>query len=215
MGDIFSYDGKLMQWGRKLADLMVLNVLTVILSLPLLTAGTAFTAMHYALYKLSKDEDASVVKDYFRGFAQNFWKSTVLWVIFAVVAAVLVGDYYYFTRVSIQKNTIGIVLLVFGVVIWLVSFTWGLILQARYENGVRETLKNSLIVGVSQVKYTVPILLLKLIPLVLLFFVPQIRGVVLIVGFSGCGYLQAKLYSKVYEKCEENAEVLEDKEIDQ
>ena len=46
---IFDLDSPLMNVLNKMADLMWLNILTLICCIPIITAGAAFTSMHYAV----------------------------------------------------------------------------------------------------------------------------------------------------------------------
>ena len=55
MDKIFNLDGKLMQTMNKFADIMFLNVITLICCIPIITIGPAITAMHYVLLKMFRN----------------------------------------------------------------------------------------------------------------------------------------------------------------
>lgn len=203
MKGIFDYDSKFMQWACRAAEYMFLNILTVLCSLPIITAGAAFTAMYYTLSKMGNDACSSVGKEFFKSFRMNLLQSTVLELMYLILALILWGDYYVVNNVWHQKNIFLMVLLAIGVILWLLSFTWGFILQARYNNPLKATIKNTVVVGGFQIIYTIPVLVLKIAPWVLLVFVPDTAPFVLMFGFSASGYAQEKLYRNVYRKCEE------------
>lgn len=46
MSGVFNLDGPFMKYGNKFADLMVLNLLTVVCSIPVVTIGASYSAMH-------------------------------------------------------------------------------------------------------------------------------------------------------------------------
>lgn len=192
-----------MQWGYRASEYMLLNILTVVCSLPIITAGAAFTAMHYTLHKMGKDTCVSVGRLFFKAFRMNLFQSVFLELFYLVTALVLGIDYYVINKVICQKNVFLMILLGVGVIVWCISFTWGFILQARYENPLKVTLKNTVVVGGFQIFYSIPVFILKILPWFLLVFVAEIAPVVLMIGFSLSGYLQEKLYRKVYKKCEE------------
>ena len=50
---IFDLDSPLMNVLNKMADLMWLNILTLICCIPVITAGAALTSMHYVALKVS------------------------------------------------------------------------------------------------------------------------------------------------------------------
>lgn len=202
MKNIFSYDSKLVQFGSKAADLMIVNLLTVICSLPLVTIGASVTAMHHTLFKIYQEEGQSVFKEYFKSFRNNFKQSTALWLVYMIFGGILGVDYFILTRVLNKMNLFFLVFMLLGAAVLLISLSWGFILQSRYENTIANTLKNSLIIGISQLKYTILILVLILIPLLLLFLIPKMTSVIYLIGFTLAGYLQTKLYSKVFSKFE-------------
>ena len=42
---------------NKVTDLLILNLVTLLLCLPVITAGAALTAMHYVLLKMGREEE--------------------------------------------------------------------------------------------------------------------------------------------------------------
>ena len=68
-------DSPFMRVLGRIADLMIINFLTILLCIPVVTAGAAFTAMHYVMLKLVRDEEGYIVKQYFKSFKENFVQS--------------------------------------------------------------------------------------------------------------------------------------------
>ena len=68
---LFDMDSPLMIGLNKMADLMILNLLTILCCLPVVTVGASLTAMHYMVIKLIRNEESYVVKGFFRSFKQN------------------------------------------------------------------------------------------------------------------------------------------------
>ena len=62
---LFNLDSPLMQFLNKVADLMWLNVLTLICCIPIVTVGPALTALHYMALKIARDEECYIARDYF------------------------------------------------------------------------------------------------------------------------------------------------------
>ena len=82
----FSINSPVIQFLAKVWDLIVLNILTVILSLPIVTIGAANTALHYAVDKLFAEE-GTLLKNYFHSFKINFKQSTLCWLLLLVLSA--------------------------------------------------------------------------------------------------------------------------------
>ena len=56
MKNLFNPDNPIMNFIGKLLDCFFLNILWVITSIPIITAGAATTALYYCTIKLAKDE---------------------------------------------------------------------------------------------------------------------------------------------------------------
>ena len=92
MSKLFRMDSPLMRFLTKIADLMVLNILFCVSSIPLITIGASWTALYSVTLKMVRDEEGSVSRSYFRSFRQNFRQATLLWLGVLVVLALLVLD---------------------------------------------------------------------------------------------------------------------------
>ena len=72
MGGIFNIDGPVMRTLTKVADLMILNVLAMICSIPVFTAGAALTALHYMSLKIVRGEEGYIIRGFFKSFKEKF-----------------------------------------------------------------------------------------------------------------------------------------------
>ena len=72
-----------------LGQMILLNFLWMVCSLPVITAGASTTALFYCTLKLHKDKDISVIRDFFKSFRQNFMQSTIAWVLLLLAGGVL------------------------------------------------------------------------------------------------------------------------------
>ena len=89
----FDMDNPVMRTLSMLADIVILNLLTLFCSLPIVTAGAAFTALNDACIRLVRMEDGELGRDYFRAFKANFKNGTLAWLLFLACAVLLYLDY--------------------------------------------------------------------------------------------------------------------------
>lgn len=83
MGNIFSYDSKVMRALMYVGDMIILNILFLICSIPLVTIGAAQTGLYTGIRVLQDPEDdSSPAAAFFKGFANGFLKITLVWVCF-------------------------------------------------------------------------------------------------------------------------------------
>lgn len=95
MKNLFSMDSKLMQVLGFIADLILLNLLFLLCCLPIVTIGAAQAGLYNAVRILQdREDDSSVFKAFFRGFASGFVKVTGLHLIMLALEAILLVTVY-------------------------------------------------------------------------------------------------------------------------
>lgn len=155
MSKLFRMDSPLMRFLTKIADLMVLNILFCVTSIPLITIGASWTALYSVTLKMVRDEEGSVSRSYFRSFRQNFRQATLLWLGVLVVLALLVLDIRVLNGMA-GGTAPG--LLRVGVEI--LAFLGIMVLQylfpslARFEASLADTLKNACMMALAHLPKT-------------------------------------------------------------
>lgn len=199
---LFDMDSPLMNGLNKMADLMILNLLTILCCLPVVTVGASLTAMHYMVIKLIRNEESYVVKGFFRSFKQNLRQGTIIWLLQLFVIIVLGFDYYllFFTGTS-YPTVFQIVLFVVSVVVLVISmFVYPIL--SKFDNTVLRTLKNAMFIGMLQLPKAILMALMFAVPVIIGLLMPEIIPIVLLFGITVPAYGGAKLYNKFFEKME-------------
>ena len=196
-------DSPFMQFMNKVADLMILNLLTIVCMIPIITTGAALTAMHYQVLKIVRDEECYIVKGYFKAFRENFKQSTAIWLIMLVIGVILGGDLYImYARAEdfhvIFRAILGTIA-IFAVFTLLYVFP----VQAKFANPVFRTIKNALAMSILQAPKSVLMVILYLIPMLLGVFVPNVFPLVMLFGMTAPAFLSAKMYNKLFLKLED------------
>lgn len=202
---IFAADGKLARFLNTLGNLIVLNILTILLMTPVITAGAAMTALYTMTMRMARNEEGSIIKGYFRAFADNFKQATILWIIGGGLILFLFFDIWLLK--SIEGNFgLGYRLLLLVIALF---FSMELIhvfaVLARFDNTIKNTIKNALLFCVGYFPQAILMLVVTLIPLVLLIASWRFISVNFLIGISGPAYLAGwyfKFIFKNYEKQE-------------
>ena len=202
MGGIFNLDSTFMKYANKFADLMFLNMITIIFCIPIFTIGASLTAMHTMVLKIYRDEESYVIKGFFKAFKENFKQATIMWLLYLVMLLVLFLDFWYIRNYDINIPKFFNYALIFITVLGAFSFTWAFILQSRYENKIINTLKNSLIIGASQFFYSIMMIILAALPIICLAIFTVALPVCFAFGMTLPALLQAMLYSRVFDRLE-------------
>ncbi len=197
-------DSPLMQALTKVADLMILNFLTIICCIPIITAGAAFTALHYQVLKMIRNEETYVVRGYFKSFKENFKQSTIIWLFVLLVVAFIIFDYLIigFSEEGGMAYWYGVVIGAFAIFI---AFTVTMVfpIQAKFSNTVLRTIKNAMAISVLKFPQTILMIIMYVFPFLLGYFFFQLIPLVLMFGFSAPAYGSAALYNKFFKKLED------------
>lgn len=209
MNRFFSLDSPVMAGLTKMADMIILNLVAFFCCIPVITAGASLTALHYVALKIVRDEECYILKSFFKSFKENFKQSTLIWLIMLLVGALFVVD-FVIVRDSLGTTLpswTGVALL--GVMLLTaLAFTLVFPLQAKFENTIRTTIKNSVLMGIMILPKTVLMLASWALPLICIFYFPQILPVTFCFGLSGPAMICALLYNKTFKKFEPEQETV-------
>lgn len=200
----FNYDNPIMQFLSRLTDIFILNILFIVCSIPVVTIGASATALYSVTLKMAKNEESYIFRSFFGAFKSNFKQSTISWLILMFIGTVLWGDYRALGIMGEPLQRIfSFVLFAVGV---LVLFTALYLFPyiARFENTIKNSIKNSFMISIAQLPYTLLLLLLFALAAAFTIFI-DFRVTVfvwLVIGFSGIAYLNSFLLRKAFKRFE-------------
>ena len=191
---------------RLLGDLLLLNLLTIICSLPVVTAGASLSAMYAVLFdRRHNDGSVPVVKTFFHAFGQNFLQATVLELILAVLAVLAFGDFWFAGNVQpplrIVYQVIGTVIVILALTVFLLAFTQ----QSIFRNTVKNYLKNTVLLAFCAPGRLVLAMAVWIAPWYLMVILPEVfllkfGYLYLLWGFSFPAWMTVWLLDYVFEK---------------
>lgn len=200
---IFDLDSPLMTALSKVADLMLLNFLALICCIPIFTAGASLTALHYMVLKLARNEEGYIARGFFKSFKQNFKQATIIWLMLLVMIVVLVLDFYIVLQSTSRFSLVLLVIILLVTV--LVSFTATFVFPvlAKFDNTIKSTIKNALMMSILQFPKTILMIIINLVPIALVLLSFSMLPMLLLFGMSVPAYLSALLYKKFFKKLED------------
>lgn len=163
---LFSVDGALYQFMSRMLDVLKLSILWIICSLPIITVGASTVAAMYVALKMVDDEEGYIVKQFFKGFKDNWKKGTLLWLINIVSAYAIYLDFQFFE--VIDGNPIVFLLIGIASIVLLISaMLYSYPLLARYKNTLIHTIQNSIDITRKYMARTLMIVLIVFFEVVL------------------------------------------------
>lgn len=209
MKNLFNLDTPLMQMLTRVGDMIIINFLTIICSLPIITAGAAISATHRIMQDFLMDNETTIVRTYFRAFKENFKQATLVWLALVVIIAALLADVFLinlFIQGSLRSFFVillsAVALIVFAISMYIFP------LLTRYRNTLPQHLRNSLILMITKLPRTIGMMALHALPFVILWVSYNLFLQTLIfwlfVGASFTIFMDTFLLKPVFQQLEKN-----------
>lgn len=213
MKGLFNYDGPVMSVMSRIADLIILNILTVLCCIPIITAGAALTALHYMTIKMVRKEECYIVRGYFKSFKQNFRQATIIWLILLAAMFIIWGDFHILNSgiISLPKAFSVIIMAVGFLFMMMVIYTFPVL--ARFDNTIRNTLKNAFFMSILNLPRTLLVIVIYVLPFVIMLTAPILMPIIFLGGLSIPVYLASYMFVKIFKKFEPQEEVIEEDDV--
>ena len=202
---LFSYDSKFSQIMLKLCYSCYLNLLWMVCSLPVFTAGAATAALYDVTLRLAREEEPPLTSRFFKAFRDNFRQATILWLILLGVGALLGADGYILYHLSKGTTgvvpvvcTLGLALIIAAAIAYVIVLLYVFPLVASVKNTNWAMLKNALLIGIHYLFCTI---LVFAIHFAMFFAVVAIYTPLIIFGEGLCALLSSYLLGKVIRAC--------------
>lgn len=202
MGSLFRWDSPLGQAAAKAGNLVILNILWLVCSLPVITMGAATTAMYYTVFQMQTNAEETMFRPFFRAFAKNFKQATLLWIPILLIAAVLVLDVRYLFALN-SSTFVGVVVFIVCAVFLMVQ-SHLLPQLARFETTLKSVLSNGALLTILHMPSSLMMAVLNVLPVVIFFLFPLdfMRWLPLwaFIWFSLVAYINGRMLLKIWSK---------------
>ena len=101
------FEGFMEKLAGRLTNIVLLGFFSLLFSLPVVTLGASFTALHDAMSQYVVYEADKPLKIFFSSFKKYFRISTVVWLVHALAFAILILDYLYYKGGDTTMDILG------------------------------------------------------------------------------------------------------------
>ncbi len=198
MSGIFSQEGKLSLILGRVGDLILLNLLTILCSIPVVTFGAAVSALYYCVLKIQQGEEGSLGRMYFSAFRDNLQKSSVIGIAGLVCAGLIWLDLRLFAGYTVQAAAVyrGILLVLLALVILFTLFC--LVTAGWFENTLRNTVKNGVLFCLIHPLMSLAVGALTIAPVFLVMLSFRLLFIVFLLGIAVPAYLNGLYFRKLF-----------------
>lgn len=210
MNRLFNPDNPIMQFISKIFDLIVLNLIFIFSCVPVITIGASLTGLYYVSLKILRGDDPYIWQNFWKAFRQNFKQATLLWLLAIAIFIFIAMDFYIIN----SADTTAFAILRVG--LWIISalllsmFIYLFPIISHFVCTTRQALKNSLLMTIGYLPYTVIFLAIYGVILYLCSHTPQTFAMVVVVsgvcGFSVVAFTLSIFFDKIFQQYEPEKE---------
>ncbi len=188
-------EGSVVNGLNRLIDLILLNILWFVCSIPIFTLGATTCAVYDITMKYALHQDPSIVSTFFGSFKNNFKKGTALFFIFLAMGLFIGFDLFcaFWWDISIKFVMIVVILAVGYFYLAVISHVFPVL--SYFDTGVKETIKKSFFLSMSNGIYTIFIMVLNILPILAIIAFPSLFGQIIffwfIIGFAMIAFLNS------------------------
>lgn len=166
LSHLLNLDSPLLKFLSRAVDLVVLNFLFLLCCIPIITIGASITALYAVLMKVVRDEDKHIVKSFLSSFIKNFFQSTIVWIIMLAAGSLFLVNFLLLGNLSgVPKVFFLSTLILFGFV-YFCSLFFSFPYIARYEDTIKKSILNSLLIGLSNIHYLLLMSMFTVVPII-------------------------------------------------
>jgi len=203
MDKIFNSENPVMRFLARLVDLAILNVITLLYCIPVITAGGALTAMNYVLLHLHRGDESYIIRMFRKSFRENFKQGIPEGLLTLAVAGIAAVDLLALHGSESRAATMMMIIITIITVMLFVACVYMFALQSRYENTVGGTIMNALRLAIANLPRSAGMAIVWLIWILVLIYLYKAASMFFLVfGLSLPGYLCTMLYNRIFENLE-------------
>jgi uncharacterized membrane protein YesL len=150
MKGLFSIEGVIYKIMTMIYQLVILNLLWCVASIPVITVGASTTALFYVVGKIARKEEVHEFRDFIKSFKNNFKQATCIWLILCAAYSMIFTNLSFLEQYSSMGGLMLVVQLpVLAMVAIVTVFVFPIL--SRYESDTMVIIKVSWILGLKHI----------------------------------------------------------------
>lgn len=168
MGKLFRPNSWLMNGLTFIGDLITLNLLWLLCCIPIVTIGPSTTALYSVTRQLVSGNAPAVAKSFFQAFRNNFKQAFILSLVLLFFITLAVGYFSLAVTGALAEYGALQYLCWFAIAVISIVSSYAFPLLATFETTTLNTLKNAIVLPLSNLLIAIIVTFLNLFPLILL-----------------------------------------------
>ena len=196
---MFNYDNIIFRLLSKIADCVCLSMIFIVSCIPIITIGTAWSALYYTTQKVIKREEGYLWKEYWKFFRENLKQGIVLWLIALAVCVILLGDIAIIRNITnagkiVEFGNVFFAITFIFVILW---FNYIFAYLAKFHDKNKKILKNAFILGISELPKTILLAVVLVICCLLVYLMPLLFLFIPVIYAFIAGWIMESIFKKI------------------
>lgn len=186
----------------KIFDLILLNILFIVCSLPVITIGASITALYAVLLKMTENEEGYIARGFLSAFKRNFRQSTIVWIILLIIGAFIAIDITIIFNAKGTIRNVSFVLISIVSLFYIMEVIFIFPLIAKFENTTLRMFKNAVLIPASKLPAAVMVMVIVIMCIVVTFLnqATILYGAIIwnVIGVALVGYAVSFLLNAIF-----------------
>ena len=196
-------EGPIADFLNRFMNLLLLNVLWFLCSLPIITLGASTCAVYEVTLQYSFQEDPPIFNTFFHAFRRHLKKATALFFIFAAAGLFLLIDFWCALHWLTPLRTIIIIVILSVSYFYLAILSHVFPVLAYFDTGITESIRKAFILSMSNGIFTIFIMVMDILPVLAIIRFPSHIGEILVfylvIGFSVIAMLNSMHLARLFD----------------
>lgn len=200
MDEFFNKNSLAMRFLTNVCNLILVNFIFIIFSLPIFTIGASMSSMYRIIFMMLNDEEIFIFRDFKKEFKSSFKNATIVWVPILLLSVFFGIELYYLNDF---KNIPWVQIPIWIMIFFIVSLIfYAFPLMAAFENSLKNTVKNAITLSIANLPTTIFFAVLYIVMLLLIDYNPVFIVIffsfALFIGCSVMALIQAVFLRRIF-----------------
>lgn len=196
----FNIDNAFFRGMTTFTHFIFLNFIYLLLCVPVITIGAATSALFEVTMRFADHERGYLIKGYFTALKTNFKNATIVYLALLLPMILLMFiAFFWLSFETIPTSIVGVFFFFFIAYLFIV-LVYSLALVARYDNSIKQTLKNAFLLPVAEPIRSLGLLLIPVVVYCMVVISIIFKVSMVIFGFAFCIYCSSFLLLSIFKE---------------
>lgn len=197
----FNPQSKATRFLTALANLILVNFIFIITSIPVFTLGASVTALYRITIAIIAGDNPSVIKDYWKSFKENFLKATGLFLFYCATTAFFLFEIYMVRTMMDPEYGWSSYPAYFFLCLIAASSFYAFPLLAWFHESFPQLLKNSILIAITNLPITIMYIVISAGLAYVCYQFPTITlSIMIFIGISGLAVFYSVFLKRIFKK---------------